>query len=156
MCDYSLQGIENRLAEQGEVLVVHRFHTGSKGLTSLEYLKPTEQPKGFMAFLTRTFGAQSRICAVCIPDGAKLVLRAISPTFLRAHGLSSTESVTFRQVSANAETYRDAIEFNNGVKVCLQDLEEGQSVEVLALSSEKAGVGEVADFYFGGGRRSQT
>ena len=34
MCDYSLQGIRNRLAEQGEILVVHRFQTGSKGLTS--------------------------------------------------------------------------------------------------------------------------
>jgi len=38
MCDYSLHGIKNRLAEEGEVLVVHRFHTGSKGLTSPEYL----------------------------------------------------------------------------------------------------------------------
>ena len=30
--------IENRLAEEGEVLVVHRFYSGSKGLTSPEYL----------------------------------------------------------------------------------------------------------------------
>ncbi len=40
MCDYSLHGIRNRLAEEGETLVVHRFFTGSKGLTSPEYLKP--------------------------------------------------------------------------------------------------------------------
>ena len=43
MCDYSLQGIENRLAKEGEVLVVHRFYSGSKGLTSPKYLKRPNQ-----------------------------------------------------------------------------------------------------------------
>jgi hypothetical protein len=139
MCDYSLHGIENRLAKEGEVLVVHRFYSGSKGLTSPEYLKPTEQPKGFMAVLKRMFAAQSSVCAVCIPDGAQLMLGGISPALQQAHDLCTTEAVTFRQLSANAGTYRDAVEFRNGVKVRLQDLEEGQGVEVLALSSEKAG-----------------
>jgi len=78
MCDYSLYGIANRLAEAGEVLVVHRFYTGSKGLTSPEYLKPTEQPKGVMANLKRTFAARPSVCAVCIPDGAQLMLHEIS------------------------------------------------------------------------------
>ena len=143
MCDYSLHGIENRLAEEGEVLVVHRFYTGSKGLTSPEYLKPVQKPRGLMAMLKRIFALpQPSLCAVCIPDGAQLVLRGISPTLQQAHGLSTTEAVTFRQLSANAATYRDAVEFKNGVKVRLQDLEEGQSVEVLALSSEKTGVRE--------------
>ena len=143
MCDYSLYGIENRLAEKGEVLVVHRFPTGSKGLTSPEYLKPTEkpseQPKGLMAILKRKCAAPSSVCAVCIPDGAQLMLHGISPTLQHAHGFSTTEAATFRQLSANAGTYRDAVEFKNGVKVRLQDLEEGQSVEVLTLSSKKAG-----------------
>jgi hypothetical protein len=31
--------------------------------------------------------------------------------------------------------FRDAVEFRNGVRVRLQDLEEGQNVEVVALSS---------------------
>jgi hypothetical protein len=139
MCDYSLQGIENRLAEEGEILVVHRFYTGSKGLTSPVYLKPSEQPKGWIAAL-KMFAAQPRVCAVCIPDGAKLMLRGISPALQKAHGFTTTEAVIFRQLSANAATYRDAVEFNNGVTVRLQELEEGQSIEVLALSSEKAGV----------------
>src|SRR3989442_10659646 len=117
MCDYSLHGIENRLAEKGETLVVHRFHTGSNGLTSPEYLRPTEQPKGLMALLTRKFAAQPRVCAVCIPDGAKLMLRGISPTLQQTYGLFATESVTFRQLSADPLTYRDAVEFRNGVKV---------------------------------------
>jgi len=45
MCDYSLHGLDNRLAEEGEVLIVHRFYTGSKGLTSPDYLKPSEQER---------------------------------------------------------------------------------------------------------------
>ena len=32
MCDSSLTGIPNRLAVEGEQLVVHRFHTGFVGL----------------------------------------------------------------------------------------------------------------------------
>ncbi len=137
MCDYSLHGIANRLAEDGEVLVVHRFHTGSKGLTSPEYLKPIEPPKGLMAILKRVFAAQSQVCAVCIPDGAKLVLHGISPALQRTHGLSISEAVTFRQLAPDAHAYRDAVEFKNGVRVRLQELEEGQNIEVLALSSEK-------------------
>ena len=140
MCEYSLYGIENRLAEEGEVLVVHRFHSGSKGLTSPEYLKSTEQPKGLMAILKRMFAAPSRVCAVCIPDGAQLILRGILPTLQQTQDLCETEAVTFRQLSASAGTYRDAFEFRNGVKVRLQDLEEGQSAEVVALSSDSAGV----------------
>lgn len=139
MCDYSLHGIENRLAKEGESLVVHRFYTGSKGLTSPEYLKPTEQAKkGLITILMGllTFPAQPKECAVCIPDGARLMLHGISPTLQAAHGLSTTETVTFRQLSTEAHTYRDAVEFKNGVKIRLQDLEEGQSIEVLALSSE--------------------
>ena len=139
MCDYSLHGLPNRLAEQDEVLVVHRFYTGSKGLTSPEYLKPAEPPKkGLLSMLAQfwRFPAQPKVCAVCIPDGARLMLQEIAPSLRRAHGLSATESVTFRQLSAEAHTYRDAVEFKNGLKLRLQDLEEGQSVEVLALFRE--------------------
>jgi hypothetical protein len=142
MCDYSLHGIKNRLAEEGEVLVVHRFYSGSKGLTSPEYLKRTEQAKGLMAALKRMFAGQAQECAICIPDGAKLMLGGISPALQQAHGLSTTELVTFRQLSANAVTYRDAVEFENAVKLRLQDLAEGQTVSVLALSSEEARVQE--------------
>src|SRR5262249_51992358 len=142
MCDYSLYGIENRLAEEGEVLVVHRFHSGSKRLTSPECLKPTEPPKGWMAILKRMIAARSRVCAVCIPDGAQLVLHGILPTLQQTHDLCETEAGTFRQLSASAGTYRDAFEFRNGVKVRLQDLQEGQRAEVLALSSERPDVRE--------------
>jgi hypothetical protein len=52
MCDYSLHGIRNRLAEEGEILVVHRFFTGSKGLTSPKYLEPVKEPKGLIGMFT--------------------------------------------------------------------------------------------------------
>ena len=145
MCDYSLHGIPNRLAEEGEVLVVHRFFTGSKGLTSPEYLKPTAPPKGWIAMLKSVFAFpnQFKACAVCVPDGAKLMLYGIPPRLQEAHGLSADEAVTFRQLSLEVHTYRDAVEFRNGVRVRLQELEDGQRVDVLTLSSEKADV-EVA------------
>src|SRR5690349_16961330 len=101
MCDYSLHGIRNRPAEEGETLVVHRFCTGSKGLTSPNFLKPTEQPqqKGLLGILRRMFVAKSSECAVCVPDGAKLVLLGISQTLQKSHGLCAMERATFRQMS---------------------------------------------------------
>jgi hypothetical protein len=53
MCDYSLYSIQTRLAVEGEDLVVHRFATGSLGLTapaapqeggSLNVPRPNTQP----------------------------------------------------------------------------------------------------------------
>jgi len=144
MCDYSLHGIRNRLAEKDEVLVVHRFYTGSKGLTSPEYLNiDPPKPKGLLALLaSKLTVVQPQVCAVCIPDGAKLMIYGISPKLQQGHGLNAAEAVTFRQLSTDAQTYRDAVEFRNGVKLRVQELEEGQSVEVLALSSENADIPE--------------
>jgi hypothetical protein len=144
MCDYSLHGIKNRLAEEGETLVVHRFYTGSRGLTSPQYLEPSEKPRGFIAALRKMFAAPPNECAVCIPDGARLVLHGLSPALQHAHGLCATELVSFRQLSAEAATYRDAVEFRNGVKIRLQELEEGQAVHVVAVSAEEVGVAEIA------------
>jgi hypothetical protein len=138
MCDYSLHGIKNRLADEGETLVVHRFYTGSKGLTSPKYLEPVETPRGLIASLKKIFAAPPRECAVCIPDGAKLILHEIPLTLQRTHGVCATEPVTFRQLSEEAATYRDAVEFKNGLRVRLQELEEGEPVEVVAMSLDHA------------------
>ena len=142
MCDYPLHGVRNRLAEEGEVLVVHRFVTGSKGLTSPEYLKPTGQSKGWMAVLRKFFAIENHVCAVCVPEGAKLKLYGIPPRLQEAYGLSSDEAVTFRQLSLEVHTYRDAMEFQNDLRIRLQEFDDGQRVEVLALSSEKVGIEE--------------
>ena len=143
MCDYSLQGIRNRLAEEGETLVVHRFSTGSKGLTSPSYIRTAEMPKGWLDALKWLFAIQGQECAVCIPDGAQLVLSGISSRLRQQHGLETSERVTFRQLSADAAVYRDAVEFASGVRVRLQELDAGQSVEVIALSSEDKHAAEI-------------
>jgi hypothetical protein len=85
---------------QGE-LIVHSFSTGSKGLTSTEYRENSPQPEGVLAFLKRMFVPELRECAVCIPDGAQLRLDGISQKLQKAHNLSATEMITFRQLSAN-------------------------------------------------------
>jgi hypothetical protein len=49
-------------------------------------------------------------------------------------GVGPVESVTFTQLSAAAHTYRDAVRFASGRQVRLQELHEGQRVEVVDLS----------------------
>ena len=135
MCDYSLHGIQNRLAVEGEVLTVHRFQTGSKGLTSQSYLDAEKRPKNFITLFSSRYFEPTSECAVCIPDGAELVMTGISPAFQLSHEVSATEVVIFRQLSEEDATHRDAVEFRNGMFVSLQELEEGQRVGVLALSA---------------------
>ncbi len=68
------------------------------------------------------------------------MVHGIPQRLQEAHCLSADEAVTFRQLSLEAHTYRDAVEFRNGVRVRLQELEDGQQIQVLALSTEKAKV----------------
>jgi len=118
MCDYSLAGIPNRLAVEGEQLVVHQFSTGSLGLASpCSSLLSEETP------------------AVCIPPGARLRLRDIPQDLQLRFGLSEIEEVTFVQQSAEAYQYRDAVRLQNGREILLQKLDCGQQVEVLSLAS---------------------
>ncbi len=49
-------------------------------------------------------------------------------------GSGPEEEVTFTQISAAANSYRDAVRFANGREVRLQELREGQRVRVLDLS----------------------
>ena len=142
MCDYSLQGIRNRLAEQGESLDVHRFQTGSKGLTCPVDLQQQKKPETWIAALKQFFSGSPEECAVCIPDGAQLVVNGISSALQYTYGFCATEAVTFRQLSANAGTYRDAVEFKNGVTLLLQTLDVGLTVQVRALSSASADLGK--------------
>ena len=115
MCDYSLLGIRNRLASEGENLTVHRFRTGSVGLAS----------------------ASDPATAICIPPGAQLMVQDI-PERLRARlGVSCCEKVVFFERSARAYEYRDAIKFANGADVLLQELADGQRVTVLTLGARE-------------------
>jgi hypothetical protein len=118
MCDYSLAGIPNRLAIEGEQLVVHRFPTGSLGLA----------PPG-PSLLSRATPA------VCIPCGARLRLRDIPTEMQLQFDIGKSEEVTFVQLGAEAYRYRDAIRFQNGREILLQRLRCGQQVDVLSLAS---------------------
>jgi hypothetical protein len=49
-------------------------------------------------------------------------------------GVEATAVVTFTQISAVVNSYRDAVRFSNGREIRLQELREGQRVRVLDLS----------------------
>ena len=124
MCDYSLVSVPNRLAVEGEQLVACRFSTGSMGLTSGD------------ASLWRLWFKQNP--AVCVPPGARLLLRDIPEDLQRQFDVQATEEVTFVQLSAEAYQYRDAVRFRNCREVLLQRLRCGQRVQVLCLCSDES------------------
>ena len=130
MCDYSLMGVPNRLAQEGEELVVYRFYTGSIGLASpddLDCLTAVRATRGFWAKV-RDFlclPEPEPVCAVCIPPGARLEL----------HELNSTQTVVFTQTDAVPNSYRDAVRFADGSILHLQRLREGLRVKVIDLEN---------------------
>ena len=141
MCDYSLMSVPNRLAMEGEELVVHRFASGAMGLASPVDLQPDRRP--LIARIRSAWsdsrrvreGTSSRVvAAVCIPPGARLRVSDISDSLQREIDIRCTEEVTFTQISASPFQYRDAIQFRNGRQLLLQRLEPGQRVRVLTLS----------------------
>lgn len=147
MCDYSLHGVKNRLAEEGERLTVHKFFTGSKGLAAPAQLTSLQQAtaagQGWWERLKALFtdnaphvaqDLRRGVTAVCIPPGAQLELQGLPPQMQRQYGVGPREYVTFVQLDVEAFRYRDAFRFDNGREVLLQHLSEGASVEVLQLS----------------------
>jgi hypothetical protein len=120
MCDYSLAHFPNRLAREGELLTVHRFPCGAKGLS------PARRSLKQILFPSTT-------CAVCVPPGARLQLYDIPKDLQRTCGVASCEEVRFIQRTHEAFTYRDAVLFSRGSVVLLQKLEVGQRVHVLSL-----------------------
>ena len=121
MCDYSLAGIPNRLAVEGEELVVHRFPTGSIGLASP------------CASVSRWWSAKE-IPAVCMPPGAQLILHDVPKRLQHNLAVGAIEEVTFVQLSAIPYQFRDAVRFSNGREIRLQELSEGMGVRVLKMS----------------------
>jgi hypothetical protein len=146
MCDYSLHGIKNRLATEGDQLVVHRFGTGSMGMAAQMDLRPADtasrRPWNWLSGNSPLVAD----CAVCIPPGAKLLLKDIPLRIQRDLGVRGTEEVVFTQVTANPNTYRDAVRFSNGTELLLQRLERGQRVEVLSLSVSEVETPSVEDW----------
>jgi hypothetical protein len=120
MCDYSLAGIPNRLAVEGEELVVHRFPTTSIGLAPP------------CASVSRWSAKQNP--AVCVPPGARLILHDVPERLQHDLAVGHIEEVTFVQLNATPYQYRDAVRFSNGREIRLQELSEGMRVRVLKMS----------------------
>jgi len=138
MCDYSLYEFPNRLAKEGEELVTYRFPLGSLGLVSAVELNQTQRQttgQGFWGALRGLSLASYRpnLCAICVPPGARLILKDISPVMQKDFGLCPEEGGKFIETSAEAHRHRDAIQLANGIVIRLQDLSEGQRIEVLSL-----------------------
>lgn len=143
MCDYSLMTLSNRLAVCGDELVVHRFETGAVGLAACsdvfrkreQYTGNTSGMLGKLLCFLRSPRPQS-FPAVCVPPGARLLVRDISEHLQHEIGLQSTvEEVVFTQTDLDF-TFRDAIRFSNGRLLSLQRLKVGQRVSVLSVGSE--------------------
>jgi hypothetical protein len=149
MCDYSLQGVPNRLAVEGEQLVTYRFRTGSVGLATPTDIAAANCPKrqgecrrSWWSALKTWLDPEmelDQIPAVCIPPGAHLFMNHIPEQLRRKFALQAVEDVTFVQLSADAYRYRDSIQFLNGKQVLLQEITEGVRFEVLSLASSQPG-----------------
>jgi hypothetical protein len=132
--------VPNRLAQETEDLVAHRFPTGSLGLASPAELKRVMsgrlQRSGLWNAICEFFNPPKLepVAAVCIPPGARLLLQDIPVRVQQEYAVGTAEEVTFTQISAAANTHRDAVRFVSGREMRLQELREGQRVRVLDLS----------------------
>jgi hypothetical protein len=129
MCDYSLMGLPNRLATEGENLVVHHYSTGSLGLGP-----KVAPPQGIWATLKAAF-RPGPVPVVCVPPGARLLLRDIPVHIQLELGVSPEEEVVFTQTGSLENSHRDTIRFRNTEEILFQRLSVGQRVRVLDLSS---------------------
>lgn len=153
MCDYSLHGIPNRLAVEGEQLIVCQFPTGSKGLASVldlqkkTYETATSSLARIWARIKDWFvvDVEKTVPAVCVPPGAQLHIENVPACLQEALGVGANEDVTFVQLSAEPFQYRDAIRFANGCEVLLQRLNEGLRLDIVSLGVDEGGVDEGMD-----------
>ena len=158
MCDYSLHTYPNRLATDGEDLVVHRFGAGSLGLASPADLAPVisaskatrdkwwSHAKAWFLGHNPRWEAEKRVPAVCIPPGARLLLSDIPRNLQRELGIGEKEEVEFIETTAEVNTYRDAVRFKNSRQALLQQLREGQRVRVLSTGVEEFEPAETSDW----------
>jgi hypothetical protein len=129
----SLQGVPERLAVKGEVLITYRFRTGSIGLVS---------PVEFAAArgsawkrLIHRFLRTDATAAVRVSPGTRLKIHSVPDEMSWEFGVGAIEDVTFVELSAEACRHRHAIRFRNGRHALLQMFGEGVSLQVLADGS---------------------
>ena len=107
MCDYSLEMYASRPAREGEQYQTTRFASGSIGVTV---------PK-------------DGTTAICIACDTRLELENIPATVRDGCGVGPREVVTFSSLPYGG--YRDAVMFENGKQVSLQQLGEGVRVSIV-------------------------
>jgi hypothetical protein len=135
MCDYSLYTIQNRLAQQGEELVLHKFETGTLGFASVSDLdlKATTEikPSGFCSSFIRWVSPERppKFPAVCIPPGSRLLLMDVPRTMQASLRVKCSEVVTFTELSDRSYSYRDALVLPNGTRVLLLSMSPEPSVK---------------------------
>ena len=135
MCDYSLAALRSRLAFEGEQLVIYRFPTGSLGMTTPAELEMYQQEfHGWRSW----FNPNEVPCAVCIPHGARLLLRDIPERLQDKLGVRPDEEVVFIQTTEEEGRHRDGVRFTNGQEILLQRLAVRQRAVVLSLSEAAA------------------
>ena len=147
MCDYSLQGLPNRLAVEGEQLITYRFPTGSVGLATPTDIAAANCPKpqggcdrSWWSAVKHLLNPQlelGQVPAVCIPPGAQLFMNQIPEELRRKFALQAVEHVTFVQFIADSYRYRDGIRFRNGKQVSLQEITGNVRFEVISLASNQ-------------------
>lgn len=153
MCDYSLYATPNRLADEGEQLVLYRFGTGSLGFASALELKVQQtqtERQSFWAGVKAILSPRrcEAVTAICIPPGSRLKLTEVPKEVqMRLHVMTS-ETVSFTEISTRSYSYRDALVLSNGRSVLLQDLPEGLKAEVESLSPEMPEFEEVYTMAF--------
>jgi hypothetical protein len=143
MCDYSLYALPNRLAEDGEQVVLYKFGTGSIGFASTLDVASQKTVtctrweafcadlKGFL--LPRT---TSGVPAICMPPGTRLALCEVPARIQAEHSLHSGDTVTVTEITTQSYAYRDALFLSNGKCVLLQELPVGLEATVLSTALE--------------------
>ena len=138
MCDYSLEAYRSRPARKGERYVTHRFESGSIGLTA----------------------AGDRSTAVCVAPDMQLRLQGLPKEVQDRFDVGPEEDVSFVRLDREPELqvptgffnrarltylqqwhparYRDAVRFDNGAEVLLQDLGRGITAIVTASLEDRA------------------
>jgi hypothetical protein len=143
MCDYSLYALPNRLAEDGEQVVLYKFGTGSIGFASTSDVTSQETVtcsrwEAFCADLKAFLLPRSAagVPAVCMPPGTRLTLGDVPMRVQAEHCIHSGDTVTVTEITTQSYAYRDALFLPNGKCVLLQDLPPGIEATVLSTALE--------------------
>jgi hypothetical protein len=141
MRDHSLHAT-NRLAQEGEELVLCRFSSGVLGFAANADLLKAEsivrtEPRNFWSRLKESLLGRraARFPAVCVPPGARLLLDGVPPNVQTSLQVAPSEVVVFAEISDRSYSYREVLLLPDETRVLLQDLPEGVHALVLALSS---------------------